>query len=65
VNIEGATWRMIERAERIARLVEKPRCLTVTAASTVVDAAMFGIGCLEGRMRQKIQEGIDAQNQNR
>lgn len=48
------------RSVRITRLVEKPRCMTPRAAAIVVDAAMFGIGCLEGEVRKKIQEEQDA-----
>lgn len=48
------------RAKRITALVEKPRCLTVEAATAVVDAAMFGIGCTEGVVREEQQRRIDA-----
>ena len=57
-NLES--WALAERAKRITALVEKPRCMTVAAATTVVDAAMFGIGCIEGQVRKKIQEELDA-----
>lgn len=50
---------MSDRADRITRLIED-RGMTPKAAATVVDAAMFGIGCLEGTIRKKIQEEIDA-----
>jgi hypothetical protein len=43
-----------ERAERITRLIED-RQMTVRAAVTVVDAAMFGIGCTEGTVRKQIE----------
>lgn len=33
--------------------------LAVRAAETVVDAAMFGHGCIEGEVRQRQQEAID------
>lgn len=46
---------MNERAARITRLVEKPRCMTPEAAAVVVDAAMFRIGCTEGTVRAKIE----------
>lgn len=41
--------------KRVAKLVLRPRSMTLRAAQTVVDAAMFGKGCLEGTMRAKIQ----------
>jgi hypothetical protein len=44
-----------ERARRITRLIEKPRMMTPEAAAVVVDAAMFGIGCLEGTVRARIE----------
>ena len=53
------TRAMDERADRITRLIED-RGMTPKAAATVVDAAMFGIGCIEGQVRKKIQEEIDA-----
>lgn len=43
-----------ERCTRINRLVTE-RLMTKRAATIVVDAAMFGIGCLEGEMRAKIE----------
>jgi hypothetical protein len=43
--------------ERIVRLVE--RGLTLRAAHIVVDAAMFGIGCVEGTVRVEQQKRID------
>ena len=47
---------LIERALRITALVEKPRCMTVEAATIVIDAAMFNIGCVEGTVRKRIEE---------
>ena len=47
-----------ERADRITRLIEE-RGMTPKAAATVIDAAMFGIGCLEGRVRAEQQERLD------
>ena len=38
--------------------------MTPRAAATVVDAAMFGIGCVEGEVRQKIQKRIDRKAQD-
>jgi len=29
--------------------------MTFEAARTVVDAAMYGVGCIEGQMREKIE----------
>lgn len=43
-----------ERAERITRLIEE-KLMTPKAAATVVDAAMFGIGCTEGLVRERIE----------
>lgn len=51
-----------ERARRILTLVEKPRMMSMNAAVTVVDAAMSGIGCIEGEMRKRIQEEQDAES---
>jgi hypothetical protein len=56
---------MYERSIRILRLVEAPRLMTVRAAVTVVDAAMFGIGCTEGMMRKKIQREKDVADSER
>ena len=53
--------KMNERAERITRLIEKPRMMNPRAAATVVDAAMFGIGCVEGDVRKQIQERLDGE----
>ncbi len=50
----GEHTKACERASRITRLIEE-RFMTPLAAATVVDAAMFGIGCLEGEVRAKIQ----------
>ncbi len=51
-----------ERAERITRLVEKPMMMTPQAAAVVVDAAMFGIGCVEGTVRARIQADKEKAN---
>jgi hypothetical protein len=48
------------RGEYVARLTALlNRGLTRRAAETVIDAAMFGLGCTEGAMREAIQIGID------
>ena len=41
--------------ERVQRLVLRPRSMTLRAAKTVVDAAMYGKGCLEGEVRARIE----------
>jgi hypothetical protein len=33
--------------------------MTLKAAQVVIDAAMFGIGCVEGAVREKQQQLID------
>ena len=43
-----------ERAERIIRL-QTSRGMTPRAATITVDAAMYGIGCVEGMIREKIE----------
>ena len=45
---------MVERAERIIRL-QTGRGMSPRAATIVVDAAMYGIGCTEGEVREKIE----------
>ena len=57
--------KLFERAARITRLIEKPRCMTPEAAATVVDAAMFGIGCIEGTVRDRIQADKEKANDTR
>lgn len=50
-----------EWAARVGRLIVE-REMTYRAACTVVNAAMFGDGCLEGEMRTKIEaEGKGSQ----
>ncbi len=49
-----------DRTARITRLIEKPRCMTPRAAAIVIDAAMFSIGCVEGKVRAEQQKRIDA-----
>ena len=44
-----------EWVARVCRLVYD-REMTYRAAVTVVDAAMFGKGCLEGTIRKQIEE---------
>jgi len=58
------TWVINERARRITALVEKPRCMTVEAATIVIDAAMFSIGCIEGTVRAEIQARMDARGED-
>ena len=50
---------LYEYAQRVIRLVNNPRCMTVEAATIVVNAAMFGIGCVEGTVRAEQQKRID------
>lgn len=45
---------------RVWKLMEPPRSMTHQAASIVVKAAMFGEGCLEGKIREEQQRRIDA-----
>ena len=47
-------YRQQERLTRIHRL-QSTRGMTFRAAATVVDAAMFGDGCVEGTVRAKIE----------
>lgn len=48
------------RGEYVARLTALlNRGLTRRAAETVVDAAMFGLGCTEGAAREAIQKALD------
>ena len=44
-----------ERAERIIRL-QMGRGMTPRAATITVDAAMYGIGCVEGEVRARIEK---------
>ena len=53
---------------RVWKLMESPRSMTLKAASTVVQAAMFGDGCIEGTVRTRIEEeqrGTDTRTGNR
>jgi hypothetical protein len=43
-----------ERARRIMRLIVN-RDMSLRAASIVVDAAMYGVGCIEGEVRAEIE----------
>ncbi len=47
-----------ERETRIWRLIYL-RGMSPRAAATVVDAAMFGIGCIEGNVRREVQKKLD------
>jgi hypothetical protein len=49
--------RFLEYILRLWKLMEYPRCMTLRAAQIVIDAAMFGIGCVEGEVRAKIAKG--------
>jgi hypothetical protein len=49
------------RTWRIQRLMSGDRMMTRRAAETVVDAAMYGIGCTEGRVREEQQKQIDGE----
>ena len=55
---------LYEYAQRVIRLVNNPRCMTVEAATIVVNAAMFGIGCIEGTVRAEIQARMDARGED-
>ena len=46
---------MYEYSQRIMRLVDPPRSMSLHAATIVVEAAMFGIGCIEGEVRARIE----------
>ena len=39
---------------RIQRLMNPPRLMSIRAATIVVEAAMFGNGCVEGKVREEI-----------
>ena len=47
-----------ESAERAARIValQVNRGLSARAATITVDAAMYGIGCVEGEIRARIEK---------
>lgn len=46
---------LYEYSHRIMRLVDAPRLMSIRAATITVDAAMFGIGCIEGEVRARIE----------
>ena len=46
---------MYEYSQRIMRLVDAPRLMSIRAATITVEAAMFGIGCIEGKVREEIE----------
>jgi hypothetical protein len=46
---------MYEYSQRIMRLVDAPRLMSIRAATITVEAAMFGIGCIEGEVRARIE----------
>jgi hypothetical protein len=45
---------MYEYSQRIMRLVDAPRLMSIRAATITVEAAMFGIGCIEGKVRAEV-----------
>jgi hypothetical protein len=53
-SIHEEYWR------RVAKLMLRPRSMTLKAAQVVVDAAMFGEGCIEDMVRAKIQAQQEA-----
>jgi hypothetical protein len=50
-------------AARVARLIFE-RQMTARAARTVIDAAMYGKGCVEGTVRAKIQLELTKNGEN-
>jgi hypothetical protein len=48
-----------EWSKRVLRLTNPPRSMSPKAAMLVVDAAMFGIGCIEGKVRKRIEAGMN------
>lgn len=53
-----------ERCTRVTNLVEL-RQMSRRAAEIVVDAAMFGIGCTEGIVRDRIQKELEANDESK
>ena len=53
-EVKVSSAEAVRRAERIIRL-QTSRGMTPRAATIVVDAAMYGIGCVEGMIREKIE----------
>lgn len=49
--------RRMEYWERVLRLMFNRR-MTARAARTVIDAAMYGKGCLEGDVRARIESEV-------
>lgn len=45
-----------EYALRMLRLTDAPRLMSIRAATIVVEAAMFGNGCIEGEVRATIEK---------
>ena len=65
--IKAEKYASIEYVLRVWKLMEPPRSMTLKAASTVVQAAMFGDGCIEGTVRKRIEEeqrGTDTRTGN-
>jgi len=54
LNKSDALNDAIEHHVRIYELM-RTRHMTRTAATVVIDAAMYGKGCLEGRVREEIE----------
>jgi hypothetical protein len=46
--------KLLEYALRVTELTKAPRLMTVRAAVVVVEAAMFGHGCIEGEVRERV-----------
>ena len=51
----NTVYEQVNRAERIIRL-QTSRGMTPRAATIVVDAAMYGIGCTEGEVRARVEK---------
>jgi hypothetical protein len=51
------------RGEYVARIMRlRDRGMTLKAAAVVIDAAMFGLGCIEGLARVRIQKELEGEN---
>jgi hypothetical protein len=53
-----------EFCRRMNQLVDVRR-MSKRAAMMVVDAAMFGIGCVEGEVRDRIQKELEASDESK
>ncbi len=56
------TGGLLEYIVRVDKL--KARGMTDRAARIVIDAAMYGIGCIEGVVRARIQKELEADNES-